>query len=120
MHLHARGLTWSTLSAAVSKAIEAAEPGVEFTRSKYLAAHNAVVASPTYGKAMGIAEGMVKRVQVRLRRPSLASFMGGARSQRAVCLGAFWWPAAAGPLWPSSCEPLSGSKRVRSNRSSLA
>ena len=57
-----------TLSAAVSKAIEAAEPGVEFTRSKYLAAHNAVVASPTYGKAMGIAEGMVKRVQVRQRR----------------------------------------------------
>ena len=88
------------LSAAVSKAIEAAEPGVEFTRSKYLAAHNAVVASPTYGKAMGIAEGMVKRVQVRQRRPSLASFMGGARSQscahgRVLVTGCYWAMAAS-------------------------
>ena len=68
----------------MSKAIEAAEPGVEFTRSKYLAAHNAVVASPTYGKAMGLAEGMVKRVQVRQRRLTLASWLGGARSQSCV------------------------------------
>lgn len=94
---------------------------MEFTRCKYLAAHNAVVASPTYGKAMGIAEGMVKRVQVRQGRPSLAAlmevehvlaFMGGALSQSCV----HGHGVVAGCCWAIMAFLLSTTLRIKARQ----
>lgn len=44
---------------AVDKVLESAQPSVEFTRKKYTDAHDAVVASATYSKAMEAAEAIV-------------------------------------------------------------
>lgn len=44
---------------AVDKVLESAQPSVEFTRRKYTDAHDAVVASATYSKAMEAAEAIV-------------------------------------------------------------
>ena len=50
--------------AAVAKVVATAQPPVEYTRSKYREAHSAVVGSAAYNRALDIADGMVKRVQV--------------------------------------------------------
>ncbi|KAK9868808.1 hypothetical protein WJX84_003100 [Apatococcus fuscideae] len=44
---------------AVDKVLESAQPSVDFTRRKYTDAHDAVVASATYSKAMEAAEAIV-------------------------------------------------------------
>jgi hypothetical protein len=62
------GEAWQKLvaSPAVTKVIQVTEPSVEFTRAKYQSVHDAVVASATYSKAVGVADGIVKRVQGNL------------------------------------------------------
>ena len=50
--------------AAVAKVVASAQPPVEYTCSKYREAHSAVVGSSAYNKALDIADGVVKRVQV--------------------------------------------------------
>ena len=50
--------------AAVAKVVATAQPPVEYTRSKYREAHSAVVGSTAYNRALDIADGVVKRVQV--------------------------------------------------------
>lgn len=49
---------------AVVKVVSTAQPPVEYTRSKYREAHTAVVSSPAYIRAVDIADGIVRRVQV--------------------------------------------------------
>lgn len=50
------------MAAAVVKLLESAHPGVEFTRKKYLEAHDVIVASAYYTRTLDIAAGFVNRV----------------------------------------------------------
>lgn len=49
---------------AVAKVVSTAQPPVEYTRNKYREAHEAIVSSPVYNRALDIADDLVRRVQV--------------------------------------------------------
>ena len=49
---------------AVAKVVASAQPPVEYTCGKYREAHHALVSSAAYNRALDIADGVVKRVQV--------------------------------------------------------
>lgn len=49
---------------AVAKVVSTAQPPVEYTCNKYREAHEAVVSSPVYNRALDLADGIVRRVQV--------------------------------------------------------
>lgn len=59
------GEAWSRLAQLppVSLLLAAVQPSVEFTWHKYLAAHDALVATPTYNKAVGLTAEQLGRVQ---------------------------------------------------------
>lgn len=48
----------------MSRVIESAQPSIDFTQRKYGAAHDAVVASQTYNRALEAAAEVLQRVQV--------------------------------------------------------
>ena len=50
--------------AAVAKVVATAQPPVQYTCDKYREAHDAIVSSAAYNRALDIADGVVKRVQV--------------------------------------------------------
>jgi len=52
------------LLAAVAKVVATAQPPVQYTCGKYREAHDAIVSSAAYNRALDIADGVVKRVQV--------------------------------------------------------
>jgi len=56
---------WAKLAALppVSRVIESAQPSIDFTQRKYGAAHDAVVASQTYNRALEAAAEVLQRVQ---------------------------------------------------------
>ena len=49
---------------AVTKLIETAQPSIDFTQRKYGDAHDAVVASATYNRALEAAAEVIQRFQV--------------------------------------------------------
>ena len=57
-------LRLGSMIAAVAKVVATAQPPVEYTCTKYREAHSAVLGSAAYNKALDIADGVVKRVQV--------------------------------------------------------
>ena len=57
-------MTCTWVVAAVAKVVATAQPPVAFTCNKYREAHSAVVGSAAYNRALDIADGVVKRVQV--------------------------------------------------------
>jgi hypothetical protein len=59
------GEAWLKLASLppVSKLVETAQPSVEYARAKYLEAHDAIVASSAYSRALETACGIVHRVQ---------------------------------------------------------
>lgn len=50
--------------AAVAKVVATAQPSVQYTCGKYREAHDAIVSSAAYNRALDVADGVVKRVQV--------------------------------------------------------
>lgn len=48
----------------MAKVVASAHPPVEYTCGKYREAHDAIVSSAAYNRALDIADGVVKRVQV--------------------------------------------------------
>ena len=63
------------LLAAVAKVVATAQPPVQYTCGKYREAHDAIVSSAAYNRALDIAEGVVKRVQVSTPCPSKPMFV---------------------------------------------
>ena len=57
---------FSCVDTAVAKVVATAQPPVEYTCGKYREAHNAIVSSAAYNRALDIADGVVKRVQVSI------------------------------------------------------
>lgn len=49
---------------AVAKVVSTAQPPVEYTCNKYREAHEAIVSSPVYNRALDLADGIVRRMQV--------------------------------------------------------
>ncbi len=52
------------MNSAVKGVIETAQPSIDFTQRKYGDAHDAVVASATYNRALEAAAEVLQRVQV--------------------------------------------------------
>ncbi len=48
----------------MAKVVATAQPPVQYTCDKYREAHDAIVSSAAYNRALDIADGVVKRVQV--------------------------------------------------------
>lgn len=57
-------LNYWVLFSAVTKLIETAQPSIDFTQRKYGDAHDAVVASATYNRALEAAAEVLQRLQV--------------------------------------------------------
>ena len=54
-----------SLPAAVAKVVASTQPSVDYTCGKYQEAHSAIVNSAVYTRALDLADGVLKRVQVR-------------------------------------------------------
>ena len=54
----------AVLFVAVTKLIETAQPSIDYTQRKYGDAHDAVVASATYNRALEAAAEVLQRLQV--------------------------------------------------------
>lgn len=55
----------SLVPVAVTKLIETAQPSIDYTQRKYGDAHDAVVASATYNRALDAAAEVLQRLQVK-------------------------------------------------------
>lgn len=53
----------AAVCAAVNKLLDSAAPGVEFTRRKYVAAHDAIVASAAYTHALEAAAHLLHKAR---------------------------------------------------------
>lgn len=96
--------------AAVARVVATAQPPVEYTCSKYREAHSAVVGSAAYNRALDIADGVVRRVQVSTYKGSLS--LHSIKSLRVhlnqgclvCCAGYICLPGSSKPT-VSSCQP---------------
>ncbi|DBA76813.1 TPA: hypothetical protein ACH3X2_008832 [Trebouxia sp. C0005] len=71
------GDAWNKVASIppVAKLVATAQPPVQYTCGKYREAHDAIVSSAAYNRALDIADGVVKRVQVSTLCPSNPMFV---------------------------------------------
>jgi len=69
----------------VAKVVATAQPPVQYTCDKYREAHDAIVSSAAYNRALDIADGVVKRVQVSTPCPFNPMFVPHMCDIRAFC-----------------------------------
>lgn len=95
--------------AAVARVVATAQPPVEYTCSRYREAHSAVVGSAAYNRALDIADGVVRRVQVSNTRFACITLYQECKSKLTqfclvCCAGYICLPGSSKPT-VSGCQP---------------